>query len=310
MLCEHRKTDILPCNWWDKEHKVCKHPKMFRCPEAIKANGAQLSHSSIQAYTRCRRCFYYYYILGLELIDKAVPLYIGEFGHGVLRKLHTPDTNLNIDQYIRDNFQKDESYELAQSVLQVKCLLEIYQESGLNEPKGEVEKEWIMNDPSLTGYIDMVDDTRGFEWKITTNPNYYTLYTMEDQLGTYFLGNPDKEKAFVRTFNRPTLRRGKNEKEKDYEERIKQDVRRRPSHYFKEDTYYRHEINLEAVRKRAIYIMNEIQSLLNDTVEDAFYQNKSSCFNPPCQYLSICQSQGIISYDLYKKRERKEEDNE
>ena len=142
----------------------------------------------------------------------------------------------------------------------------------MNVPKGSVEHEFMLTNPMINGYIDLYnEETRNaFEFKITTNPDYYNAFTMEDQLGTYFAAMPDIERFMVRTFTRPRLRQGKDESNTQLYERMKDDIRKRPNHYYKENTYYRNEFDTKEVLRKYRWIAEEIKELvsLGEEVKD------------------------------------------
>ena len=318
-LCKDRNMQVMPCTFWNHDSKTCANPMHFRCPEYIKERGMgedPLSHSSMENYVACRRRFYYSFFLGLQNAQKKAPLYVGSACHEVLELVHAstvyPDVReMFIQRYMPDDPYAD--YDMSNSVIAASALMQVYVESELNRPKGETEVQWVLDDPPMIGYVDMVEGKAGFEWKIASKPDYYTKYTMEEQLCTYFLGIPELEKMHTRILIKPKLRRGKNESTEEYEERCKDDIRRRPSHYLHEDTYYRHEFDIPECLRKVKYVHAEIMRLLNsdDTIMESFYQNKNVCLSPfACDYLSICQAHGIISDELYVCRDKTKENQE
>lgn len=315
-ICEYRNIQVMPCTYWQKDSKTCANSKMFRCPEYIKEMGMgedPLSHSSIQNYVSCRRKFYYSFFLGLKLKKEGMPLYVGSICHETMALLHRgtvyPDIRtLFIQKYTPNDAYEDQ--EMSNSVVAASALMQVYEESGLNKPKGHTEVQFLLEDPPLIGYVDMVDGDMGFEWKIASNADYYNKFSMEEQLCTYFSGLPDIGKMVVRVLVKPKLRRTAKESSEEYEERCKDDIRRKPGHYFNEETYYRNEFDVAGCIRKIKYIHSEIIRLLNsdDTIMESFYQNKGACWSPwACDYLSICQHHGVISEDLYTTRNKDEE---
>ena len=256
---------------------------------------------------------------------------MGSIWSEVLDVIHTNETS-NVDLKDRCEMvlakydsmylvEKEGRKEIPQELGKIHALSRAYCESPYIEVKGQTQAEfhWDFPDfPRVHGYGDLLVQLSTdpacwiYEFKYSTNPDNYSKFTMSDQLSTYFLGMPDAVKAIVRVFQVPAMRQGANEEMGAFVERVYSDIKGRPRHYVKDNSYWRSEFaeDMEMVKTKARLINEDIHRTLHLFSEGglgvgAWMQNKQACFSPfPCHYLPICEN-GNVSEDIYAKREVK-----
>jgi hypothetical protein len=166
------------------------------------------------------------------------------------------------------------------------------------------------------GYVDRAYDNFIKETKLSTRPDFYTQReNVAYQLGTYFLGNEAWDYADVEVTRVPALRTGQgkysDEDPEEYEERIYGDILSRPAHYFlgwdrKTRTYgvrfWRSEFDLDEIHATYVHVLREIRETLE---HGSWYPNNLACHVPaPCPFLPIKRS-GVVSEEIFEKRQRK-----
>ncbi len=320
--------DHKPCGHYLKQG-LCDHPSFFRCIEFIRVHEPILSYSSMQSFM-CHRKFYYSYILGIEPLDKAMPLKLGSLASLILDQVHSKTLNLekvkvrslmkwDNKEGNQDNFDTyDYRVEALISVLQA------YVDLGKHNEKGKTQCEFRYFEPEMPqihGFIDMLgyEENIGFEFKYTSNPDAYSKFTLEDQLSTYFLAHPTVQRFTVRTILNPvgTLKLGKNEQVEVFAQRVYMDALARPKHYFHDQSYWRNEFDLDEHRAKIKSIAMDIVALINrgkgqiyafrkvNTPHTCYLMSNKNTGPSPCEFLSCC-STGVISETLYKRRKNRE----
>ena len=254
---------------------------------------------------KCKRLYYYGQMLGVQVKEdyQSDALKMGKM----------------IDYYITQNtacflIQGDTLWQAK-----VFAITEVFVKLGfnINGYSGQI-KFLIQEDghPQIKGFIDLEanDKTHFIELKCTSKPDYYTNpYWIHDQVGTYFLSNPNYQYAIMWVIRVPMLKQTgafKDESLEDYKDRCVRDMLKRPSWYFQgydKDTgtfglkFYRSEFDLDGLKARYRWIADEIK---NCTEADYWYQDRTQCINPwKCDYMRICDSGGI-SNDVYERRKK------
>lgn len=314
MNCAFLNDEVKPCVSYLKGG-FCSLPGHFRCLEYIKRKTPDMSYSSMRDYTTCRRKYYLGNIQGVERIKLPVRMAMGSIASGCTDIIHDSvnpgrDFHPAIEAYKKEFTELE--YEIPDELIKIEGFMEAYQELAVSKEKGRTQYHWKMSDldgVSVHGYMDLVIDTDenggyGYEFKYTGKPASYTKFTVMDQVGLYFLGST-LERIVIRCLQVPQLRSGKKEAPSEFKKRVTNDVLARPKHYVVDTSYWRHEFDLEGIKARVNVIGKEIGELLQHGV-DFFYQtgDRGRCFD--CWYLDIC-STGVISDTLYKKRERRVE---
>jgi hypothetical protein len=311
-ICEgYEKGEGKPCIRYLKGG-FCTLPMIFRCTERLRNNEPVLSYSSMKDFV-CPRRFYWSYISGLEVIEKALPLTMGTVMDKILRHVHS-DQPYSIHQLIDPSMTtKDDLPDLKPWQWAIWGLTLGYIEKGYGEVKGnpQVEFRWMEEGyPQVHGYVDLVstyEDHIAYEFKYTGRPDSYTKFTVSQQLATYFLGIPRLQRVTLRAIQVPQLKQGAKETGEQYRDRVKLDFVSRPAHYVNDTSYWKTEFDLDEIKQRARRISQSIHSFINEGGQSpsAFYQmiGPETCFagQGRCNYLEICSS-GVVSETIYKKR--------
>jgi len=308
---------------------LCAHPLLFRCIEFIRVKEPTLSYSSMQTFI-CPRKFWLGHIGGYEAVEKPMPMRLGGLASDILDQLHSKIPlvdNATIGDLVvgfsgKNGFTLDDEgfypfqVEALHSVFRAYINLNKHAEKGTTQAKFSWHEDGY---PEVIGFIDMLNyqDYIGWEFKYTQKDDAYTKFTLQDQLSTYFLAHPKVQRFTVRTILNPvgTIKLSKNEKIDIYRDRVYQDALARPRHYFKDQSYFRNEFDLEQHKAKIRGIADDILRYIEKGQGDmnAFYQKNTpyTCFlqsgNGPaghCEFLKACET-GVISETLYKRREGK-----
>ncbi len=305
------------CQFWSNSFKnpcdkylkggYCTLPFQFRCIEYIRKNEVKMSYSSMLDASACKRKYYYSAILGIELVKPPIRMQMGRIASDLLDVIHNQGSSyVQIDRYF-DQFAIGDD-ELNNELAAARGLFKAYIKLPASEMRGKTQCHWEWSEdgyPKLHGYLDVLEiETIGWEFKYTARPINFTKFTISDQLSTYFLGNPELQRMTLRTIQVPMLRRSKEEDIEDFAERITKDVLSRPRHYVNDSNYWRNEFNLDEVKDKSKWLVAEIKEYADHGIY-RFYQNRQACFFPSqCQFYQICDS-GVISEQLYRKRENR-----
>jgi len=313
ITCQYYNDSKDPCRYFI-QGGLCELDWMFRCIEYEKRTQIRLSYSSFTRYVHCNRSFWYDRICGLELKTIPLPMLQGRIASEILSRLHSSEIkNFSPKDHTRSYFHQlqteEEKSDLPLSALvAMAALFEVYIELGKAEEKGKTEYPFTLKLPDypvIIGFIDNLVEPMNFayEFKYTKSPDFYHKFNISDQISTYFLGVPNLQRITVRKIQVPQLKFGRNESLKSYYDRVVNDVRARPNHYWSDDHYWRTEFDLDSLLKKLQQIAKEIVMKLDLGIE-GFYQDPRACFTPPpkCPYYSICDS-GVISPDIYTKKE-------
>ncbi len=314
-ICEgFQKGQDRPCiHSIGNKFDFCVLPEMFRCSEFIRRNEPTLSYSTIKD-SFCKRKLYYSYIAGIQLMIKPLPMRLGEIAGNILNLLHA-DYSVGNWQPKLDSLRDSEG-NLPFQIVAMLGLFKGYEEKEFDTMKGVVQSYFRWSEegyPHIHGYMDLrTHDTIGYEFKYSTKPDAYgEKFIVQDQLATYFLGNPMLERITMRVIRVPDLRLAKNETLEDYQQRIYQDFLNRPMHYIHDTSFWRSEFKYDEIREKYKMIADEIQRFIELGGIKYFYQSNgpNTCFGETtgtnvsnCEYLPICES-GVVSSQLYKKRE-------
>jgi hypothetical protein len=303
-VCEHIESENKkPCKYYIKTG-LCSMPDLFRCIEYIVRFEPILSHSGVNHFLRCPRQYYLSNIKGLQLIEQnhSDALKIGRYVDAAL--------TVEPDIAIQEKYKNELWVVKAQAILTVFNNLFPVVLSGYT---GQREFYWQEDGyPQVHGFVDLTTRNHFIELKCASRPEYYTNpYWVHDQMGTYFLSNPNYGYGVVWAIRVPQLKQSGNfrdESLEDYKDRCVRDMLKRPAYYFpgysKETKsfgvmFYRSEFDMDAIKKRYKWIAGQIRKCVQ---ADYWYQNRTQCLYPfKCDYLNICETGGI-SEDLYTYR--------
>ncbi len=321
--CPYINDVVKPCTSYVKGG-FCSRPDLFRCLEYIKVHEPAISFSAIKDFTQCHRKYWYAWGQGIELIEKSRALRLGSMADQILSCLHD-SRNVGLNPTPEEQYTKMINAEIEKTIdpedsdsvgdldlWKMKALFDGYIELDRHTLKGITQHEFRWNEveyPKLHGYIDLTlrEDKFGDEFKYTNNPDWYSeRWNMNDQLSAYFIGMPDLEQFRVICLVPPALKMKKNETITKFYARMREDVIQRSiTAYFITTTFWRSEFDLEAYKRKAKMVSEEIMHyIVQDPIKlaDPFYQNLSACYSPyECDFIHICRS-GVMPENLYKKR--------
>lgn len=319
--CDKLDRVIRPCLYYTG-NGFCKLPSKFRCEEYMKKESIRLSYSSMSSFLLCRRKFYWSYMMGLELIELPEALRLGKAFHEFLEKFYITTKGLtahieNIVSNVEAVKLKDLEFGKIQGELLILGFMLAYDElcskmayKQIDYRLGGVPEhfwEWVSEDELITlnGYVDLYHKNSNYiaEFKYTSNPTNYNIFSMRNQLALYFLGT-DCDKAIVRTFRKPYSTRKKDILCGAVVAKVKEDVLARPKYYINDTIYYRQEFETiikDEVIPRVKLIVSEIRNCLkSDDPVHQFYQNIGYHCDD-CMYIHICKTGGVPE-SLYQKR--------
>lgn len=307
----------------------CSRSDMFRCIEYLARNTPELSYSAIRDYTRCKRKFLYSWVMGLEPVEKSRPLYMGSLASSILNVLHNDKNSIeeSVLQYrdiIMNEIEKsrdleDPDDEGDQDLWAMKGFFDGYIACEKHTIRGKPEYEFRWKEPDypvIHGFIDLLTtfETIAYEFKWTTNPDFYNRLKCQEQSSAYFIGAPDIQAITWVLLCPPSLRPKKEEYMPEYCKRVEQDVlKRMETHYMTKKTYWRTEFDLDMYKEKAKLIAKQIMSDIQKSsdvsnLEWLFYQNTSGCYAPSqCEFLPVCTA-GVLPLDQYKKLEEKKDE--
>jgi len=319
-ICEgFQKGQNSPCiHSIGEKFDFCALPEMFRCSEWLRRNEPILSYSTIRN-SICKRKLYWSYIAGIQLIVKPLPMRLGEIAGKMLDYLHNEKMvncfPVKLYPAMIDSL-KDGDGNLPYQIMAMLGLFKGYHEREFDSMKGITQSHFKWSEegyPHITGYMDLKTyDKIGYEFKYSLKPDAYSeKFIVQDQLATYFLGNPMLERITMRVIRVPGLRFAKNETPEDHQERVYKDFLNRPMHYVIDTSFWRSEFKYDEIREKYKMIASEIQRYIELGGMKYFYQSNgpNTCFGETtgtnvsnCEYLPICES-GVVSDQLYRKRE-------
>ena len=309
-----------PC-LYHVERGYCSHKEHFACIEHIRRKETQISHSKLSTYKRCRRCYYYTYILGLQRKVPQINMEVGNLFHIEMSILHEIDTvlvkkyqNDSID-YRTDLVKKYRNIEtsevnLPKELRNIDTMIEVYPTLNMKKPKALAER-WAsaaINDIHILAKLDLQIENENreteiiYDWKWSGNPDFYTHFTTRHQAAMYFLLKEKAQSITFRCFRKPALKYKHKETEDQYYHRVKEDINDRPKYYINDKTFYRSEYDLDELLDEITFFCNEILENIEHGIK-AFPQEDSGCwaYSSWCDYLPICQSK-VISDTLYEKK--------
>ncbi len=303
--CEFLTTKTQqPCDSYIKPG-MCSREDMFRCPEYISKFEPTLSYSGCNSFMRCPLRYYYSAIKGLQVKEafQSDPLKIGSMvDEWITGKDGNNDPALDELWFMKSQAIFDSYLKL------VKVNIDNYQ----GQHKFLIQED---GQPSIQGYIDLHAPDHFIELKCGGNPLYYiNKFWIRSQMGTYFLSNPDYQYGIVWAIKVPGLKRTgqyKDESLEDYRDRCVRVMVANPKEYFpgynKDDgtfgvKFYRHEFDLEGLKKRYRMIAWQIQKCID---EGYWYPNETGCMYPfECDYKRVCENDGVISESIYEYRKK------
>ncbi len=308
-ICTDQDRSVNPCKHYEKKYRFCHLSKHGRCINYIYNKGPILSNSAIEKYG-CRLAFWFSYIKLIEPLQPSLPMITGNVAHALIEDVH--DINPNYDKTIKlvkSNVDKlnrgkdDDDWDIPQDILNVYPFRDAYRETEFANIKGETEVTAESQELGIKTKYDLLYNDRKdiLEFKYAKSDEWYSFFTTRTQAGIELLLNPEAQKITFRIMIKPQLKKGKNETDDEFSDRIKRDILRNPKKYIIDKTFWRNEYEFAEIKWFLWELRREIQNKIAGG-RKAFFPNTKACWNiyGPCEYLQICESK-VISRDLYIK---------
>ena len=304
-ICPDIDTIILPCVNYIKAvngQGFCKRNDMWRCIEWVVRYNPILRSSCIATYNQCLRKYFHIYIQGYQLIEENFKASCGTIFHAFASGMHTGDekhTKKGRDLFEKLANQNKDGYK-SQELLKIKPSVNAYHYHGFHRVGGqsEVEKLIPYDKYQLCSTVDLIKDNKIADWKYTGSPDYYTMFTTENQAGLYLMSYPNAESITYFLIRVPDAKLASNETESEFQDRIERDMCNRKDHYFIQKTFHRAEYDFDQIMQELTYTADEIVRNLNKPL---YYwrQNRSGCwqFNKWCDFYTCCESR-VMPQDL------------
>ena len=260
----------------------------------------KLSVTRLKLFEACRMAYRFKYMEGLEPVQKADALQIGENYHKLIERLYR-EGNL----YQADN---DNSKELAMA-----CAYEKYIYPKFHVKQVEEWFEYPVDEKNmLVGRVDgIADDGHLVEHK-TTSEDDFEKYEFDlqwdEQILAYMLGYGVR-KMWYTVIRKPAIRQKKTETDEEFFDRMVA--------WYDDDTenkirvieITRTDEEVEEFRKHLQALMGIIENA--ESEEGAIYRNTMhcNCWGRRCEYSNIC-----LNYDPQQEyidfiKNKKEEEN-
>jgi hypothetical protein len=101
------------------------------------------------------------------------------------------------------------------------------------------------------------------------------------------------------------IKKGKNEESpEEFKDRVKKEILLNKLEYIEKKSFWRNEFDINAIKSRYQTMTKELYDRMQ-VGESAFWMtdNRETCFR--CDFLDICANDGIVSEQLYKRKEIK-----
>jgi len=303
-ICERIDLTVKPCAHYAGDG-LCRLNPVFRCIEYVRRREPELSYSQMSSWGRCKRLWYYEQILGIEPIEVPRALAAGKLASEVLDLVHTGDGN-PLAPILKAYKPEPETEDKVETMLaSLEGTFRWYLNSQYCELRGRTQYPFQWDEegyPRIRGFLDLVimsEETLGYEFKFTGNPDRYDAFTVSDQLSAYFIGVPKLQRITLRTISPPNIKPKKNESQAQYIERVTQSCN---GSTVKDTHYWRSEFGLKSYKEKARWISKEIMEACSRG-EQGCYQNLNGCYAPgECKFLPVCTAGGAISETIYRRK--------
>lgn len=311
MDCQYRDKEVLPCKYYIKD-QYCSLPHQFLCLEARKRKAPRISHSEEQTYCQCYYKWWLAYAKGIERINPPIRLLAGKIMSECLDQILASKPQSTY-QKVLSKYQAEDDEEKNRELLMISAWCGAISAMPIAEEKGSCQYEFKWQDieyPIIHGFLDWMrldgDGKPSYakEFKYSTNEGW-SKFQVYNQLSTYFIPFPELQRIELVVLKVPTLkwiRKGKNEESaEEFEEKIFKDITHNKMSYLFKTNFWRSEFDLDKVKERYRVVCKEMYDRM-EKGESAFWQtdNRGVCFG--CDYLQICENDGIMSDQLYKKK--------
>jgi CRISPR/Cas system-associated exonuclease Cas4 (RecB family) len=285
---------------WDQEHKscsrylgsgVCLYGKP--CLEAVKRGKGPnrretFSYSQLATFLNCPRQYYYSYELGLEEVERPKYYEYGTFAHAVFQALALKREIPSGEGFSLENTEKE--------IIKILCEHGVnYFADSLPTPSSEglPKDELKLTKKPFIGFLDLLlTPSKGAELKFLGSLEVPQL-AYQYQLAMYFYLQEELEEILLYLFKKPALKLRKDEEEKEYLQRVSDDIARRPHTYFVSIRYLRDEFK-ELLDGEFETLLSEFLREIGDMRMRGFWRkNPRACRLGGCAFMTLCVG-GII----------------
>ncbi len=300
---------------------LCKLSDKFLCVMDLPKYLPKMSYSSKLTFMRCHYAYFLYKICGITPKEKSTPLKLGTVWDKFKELVYGGQPEYFLDNF--DNICDDVGLMDAFDRSKIFAMCKAYVNLGINCVDNTFECsqkhfEYIEELTVVHGYIDASFKNYFVEDKCTKDPTrYFNIFSIQNQVGTYFMSNPNYEYCVIKAVKVPELRPGKETKKKkaespdEYLERVYGHIFSNPNMYFPGynklrasygKRFYRSEFDLKAIEQDYIHI----GKLLKFCVDHGHFvqNNPAGCNSPwPCDYLPVCKTGGVVSDILFNVKQ-------
>lgn len=307
-----------PCKHYIRDEKgkpgFCSQGTRFHCTEAMKKFLPAFSYSSLTDFISCKLKYYYRKVQGIQIKPQHMPapMKLGRAWDLFIR--HQYDGTEYTDKVKQLQLSPEQLAKLS-ALMRAYDDLEIQIDTE-NLLGCQYKVSVPVGENQIIGVIDICHEDHIREIKLSARPDFYShKENIEYQASTYLMANEAWEYVDVEITRLPALKTGwgkySDESSEQYEERAYSDIIGRPAHYFigwdrKARTYgvrfWRSEFDLDEMFRVYVMVLEELKNTLK---RGSWYGNKLSCFVPAiCMYHPICKT-GVISEEIFERRQPK-----
>lgn len=285
-----------------------------------------LTNSSITAFWKCPKYYYYVYVCGLRKKQLAEgPLWFGQGLHTGLELIYSGWSVEASLHYVEESMLsrktgREDIDDVLVDIIKVQELLRAYVKfyaAKLHNQKVEkVEKEFRLpilgtqgQDQTrvryaLAGKIDLIltdengwrclEDHKTTGKDIQPGNDYWRKLLLDHQMTLYFYAAGREKlainKLFYDVIKKPTIRLKKNETTEQYRERLAADIEENPEKFFRRIECARTDAHVEDFQTELYQTAAIIQGC---TDRNWFPKNTTSCLEPyRCSHFDICTAGG------------------
>lgn len=276
----------------------------------MQLNIINISYSSYRLFLKCPYAYYLLQVEGIQPKPSFLPISMlrGKVIHEILFK----NQFKSFEYLTAEEQSKVKGIYRGLKELEIVDYISLYQTEVKNKIKLYQNSSWIL---FLSGIVDGINQEQVIELKYTSRSReYIDNFEIQAQLAIYSILFPSVEMFHVIPLQVPELKIKNDESLEQYENRVYQDVLRRPAFYlpnFKKENnktkfgLYIYSYELENYKNSIIHdlkIVFETIKLMHS--KKHFPKSYNNCHD--CGYRFVCET-GTISDEIYEKIKKEEE---
>jgi len=264
--------------------RLGKGPDSYR-----RSVGETFSYSQLATFLNCPRQYYYSYELGLEEVERPKYYEYGSFAHEVFQALTLKKEIPSGEDYSLENVEKEKIRILCEHATNyfADSLPPSPTAEGL--PKDELK---LVRKPFI-GFLDLLlSPSKGAELKFLGTLEVPQL-AYQYQLAMYFYLQEELEEILLYLIKKPGLKPKKDEKEKEYLQRVSDDIARKPHSYFLSIRFLRDEFKDLLEGEFKTLLSEFLQEIENMRMRGFWRKNPRACRLGGCAFMTLCVG-GII----------------